>query len=881
MRPELPTGTVTFLFTDIEGSTQLLQRLGDSYASLLAVHRRILTEAITNHHGNVVDTQGDSFFAVFPRAMDALYAAIEAQRTLATHDWQEGVDVRVRMALHTGEPLSDDSRYVGMDVHRAARIGSAGHGGQVLVSQTTRDLVEQQLPKDIGIRDLGYHQLKDLPHPEPICQLVITGLPSAFPPLKTPTAFLNNLPVQLTSFIGRGAQISEIKRLVGTRHLLTLTGVGGTGKTRLALQAAKEALGEFQDGIWFVEFAPISDPSHVPDQVASTLGIREVVGRSFLELLKEYLHKRSLLLILDNCEHLLEAIAQLADALLRAAPDLKILATSREALGIAGETTFPVPSLSCPAPLTGDGGTLAGEDITRYEAVQLFLDRALAVHPQFQLTSRNGPAVARICSRLDGIPLALELAAARVKGLSAEQIASHLDDRFRLLTGGSRTALPRQRTLLAAVDWSYNLLSDHERVLLRRLAVFSGSWTLEAAEFVCAGNGLERTAILDLLLRLVDKSLVVADVQLVETRHRMLETIRQYAQEKLAESAEIERLRDQHLEYYLNLAKEADSHLLSDDQPQWIECLEGEFDNLRSALSWATEGQKRESGVAFAAALSMFWTHTNHCTEGRERLTEFLASAGPALSIELRARLLFELGWLSFWVNDYSGALPYLEECVMLCREVGDKRTIAEALNMLGATLSDKGDLESARRVTEEALALRLEFDDPYYAANTMVVLAGVNWQEGNIDEARRLFKESVVIKDRLGRLAESHYPLIHHATLELEQGELQEAERLLRRGLDILSKIIDKRYVPIYIQGFAVLAERQGKWTRAAILLGAAERWLEKLYIPREIYVERLCEQTLRRLHGALDKAIFDAAYAEGYALTMEQALAFSQAES
>jgi predicted ATPase/class 3 adenylate cyclase len=495
----LPTGTVTFLFTDIEGSTRLLQRLGERYAEVLATHHGLLRTAIQEGQGQVVDTQGDAVFAVFPRARDALLAAIATQRAVQAHPWPDGTVPKVRIGLHTGEPVTGETGYVGMDVHRAARIAAAGHGGQILVSDVTHNVVARDLPEGVSRRDLGEHRLRDLAHPLRIFQVLATDLPTDFSPLQSLDAHPHNLPIQLTSFIGRVREIAEVKRLLGTARLVTLTGSGGAGKTRLALQVAADVVEDYPDGVWLAEFAPIADPALVPKTVASTLNVSEQPGRDMTDTLVEALRPKSLLLMLDNCEHILAACRDLAAALLRTCPHVRILATSREGLGLPGEMVWRVPSLSVPEDIRH---LPRPEELLLYDAVRLFVDRAVTTTPGFTVTSENAPAVAHVCRRLDGIPLAIELAAARVKVLAVEQIAVRLDNRFRLLTRGSRTVLPRHQTLQAAIDWSYELLSDRERAVLCRLSVFAGGWTLEAAEAVCTGGGIEASDVLDLLTQL-------------------------------------------------------------------------------------------------------------------------------------------------------------------------------------------------------------------------------------------------------------------------------------------------------------------------------------------------------------------------------------------
>jgi predicted ATPase/class 3 adenylate cyclase len=528
-RTPLPTGTVTFLFTDIEGSTRLWEQHPDAMRHVIARHDDLAAEVILHHAGLLVKSrgEGDSLFTVFSRPTDALAAACALQQAFLTESWPAETPLRVRMALHAAPAERREGDYYGPGVNRCARLRAVAHGGQVLLSQATADRVREHLPADVSLRDLGSHRLKDLQRPEHLFQLLHPELPSDFPPLRSLEAFAHNLPAQLTRFVGREQEIAAVNDLLAHARLLTLTGVGGTGKTRLALQVAADLLEEYPDGVWLVELAPLADPTLVPQTVASALGVREEPRRPLTATLTDHLRPKSLLLVLDNCEHLLTASAQLADALLRACPKLRILASSREGLGVLGEQTYRVPSLSLPdhkhlPPL---------ETLQEFEAVQLFADRARLSQATFALTPANARAVAQVCERLDGIPLALELAAARVKALPVEQIVQRLEDRFRLLTGGSRTALPRQQTLRAAMDWSYDLLTEEERALLRRLSVFTGGFTLAAAEAVCAENGIEEGDVLDLLTRLVEKSLAVYEAELGEGRYRLLETVRGHRRE--------------------------------------------------------------------------------------------------------------------------------------------------------------------------------------------------------------------------------------------------------------------------------------------------------------------------------------------------------------
>ncbi len=638
---QAPTGTITFLFTDIEGSSRLWERYPVDMGPALSGHDVVLRNAIEGRGGYIFKTAGDAFYGAFETAAGALRAAADAQQELFKREWGETGPLRVRMAIHTGVAEFRENDYFGPTMNRVARLLAAGHGGQVLLSYASWELVRDQLPQGVSLRDLGERRLKDLNRPERISQLIIEGLPTEFPPLRSMEVVPNNLPVQLTSFVGREREMTEVKRLLGTTHLLTLTGTGGTGKTRLSLQVAADILETFSDGVWLVELATLADPDLLVETVMGVLGTREEPDHPLLTSLTNYLRTKNLLLIFDNCEHLIAAVARLSDTLLRACPSLRILASSREAMGIAGETTWAVPSLSLPDmwrnQLTGHELV---EALSQYEAVRLFIDRAMAVVPSFQITNENAPAVAQICWRLDGIPLAIELAAARVKVLTLDQIATRLDDSFRLLTGGSRTALPRQQTLRALIDWSYDLLSDSEKKLLRRLSVFVRGRTLEAVEAVCSGDGVEEFDVLDLLTLLVDKSLVTREEEAgAQPRYYILESVWQYGRMKLQEAGEEKALSDRHLAYFLKFAEEAEPNLYRADQVVWLEKLEFERPNLRVALEWSVEAPDRaEEGLRLAGALSRYWEVRSHFKQGREHYTAVLTRPEAAAHTRARAR---------------------------------------------------------------------------------------------------------------------------------------------------------------------------------------------------------------------------------------------------
>src|SRR6266436_573771 len=591
--PDLPTGTVTLLFTDVEGSTRLLQQLGEHYSKVLADCRHLLRSMFQQYNGHEVDTQGDAFFVAFARATDAVAAAAAIQRALVEHSWPSGTSVRVRIGLHTGEPMLTADGYIGMDVHHAARIMSAGHGGQILLSPTTRQLVEQHLPAGTYLQDLGEHRLKDLQRPSHLFQLSLEGLPANFLPLKTLDAHPNNLPIQPTPFIGREKEVASVTHLLRRPdvRLVTLSGPGGVGKTRLALQVAAELCDDFTDGVFVVALAPVNAPEQVISAVAQTLGIGESSGFPLFPLLEAALKEKKLLLLLDNFEQVVDAAVMLAE-LLAACPRLKIVVTSRTRLHVRAEHEFAVPPLSVPS-LKQLPDLKA---LSHYEAVALFIERAQAMKPDFSVTNANAPAVAAICAHLDGLPLAIELAAARIKHFSPHMLLARLEQGLSVLSGGARDLPARQQTLRGAIAWSYDLLSPEEQRLFRCLAVFMDGWSLQAAEEVCTVSGSLEGDILEGLSSPVDKSLLRQEEQAEgEVRFWMLQTLREFGLEVLARAGEIEASRRAHAEYYLALAEQAGPRLRGSEQERWFARLEQEHENLRAALSFLLERAQRQA----------------------------------------------------------------------------------------------------------------------------------------------------------------------------------------------------------------------------------------------------------------------------------------------
>jgi predicted ATPase/class 3 adenylate cyclase len=621
-----PTGTLTFLFTDIEGSTKLWESHPDVMQTALARHDEILRGTTEQHGGYVFKTVGDAFCAAFQTAPDALEAALEIQRRLLSFEWEQTGPLRVRMALHIGAAEERDGDYFGPPVNRVARLLSAAHGGQVLLSLPAQELVRDQLPAGTTLRDLGEHRLKDLFRPERVFQLVSPDLPSEFPPLRTLETYRNNLPLQPTPLVGREKEVAQVCDLLRSdeTRLLTLTGPGGIGKTRLALQAAADLLDDFSDGTFFVPLATLTEAELFLPAVAETLGVKEIGEQPLDESLKDYLSERRLLLVLDNFEQVLEAAPAVTE-LLAGAPGLKVLATSRAPLGLYGEHEFPVPPLSMPdlkrpPPL---------ERLTQYEAVGLFVERAQAVKPDFKVTNDSAPAVAEICVRLDGLPLAIELAAARIKMLPPKAMLQRLGSRLKLLTGGARDLPERQRTLRATIEWSHALLDEGEQLLFARLAVFSGGRTLEAIEAICDTKGDLPVEAFEGVSSLLDKSLLRQEESPEgEPRFVMLETIHEFAREKLQESEEGEEIKTLHAHYFLALAEEAYPELKGANQLDWLGKLETEHDNMRAALSWALERKEAEVALRLGGALWWFWSVRGYHSEGRRWLEAVLAIDG-------------------------------------------------------------------------------------------------------------------------------------------------------------------------------------------------------------------------------------------------------------
>lgn len=912
------SGTLTFLFTDLEGSTKLWEAFPDTMQGALARHDAILRQAIESNGGRVIKTTGDGVHAAFESGHGGVAAALQAQQALLKTKWDEiqPRDLRVRIGLHTGEAEARGGDYYGPSLNRAARLMAVAHGGQTLLSTTTADLVRDRLPPQVSLRDLGEHRLKDLVRPEHIFQVNHPELPADFPPLRSVDAFPNNLPVQITSFVGRERELEQARERLASSHLLTLIGPGGTGKTRLSLQLGAEVMPSFPDGVWVVELAPITDPSLVLRSVAAVFGLREQAGMPLDELLLDFLRLKELLLIVDNCEHLVESCAQLIERLLHACPKLKILASSREALGIAGETVYRVPSLTLP-----DEASIGFEALAHSESVQLFVERASAANPRFSLNDQNAGAIAKICRRLDGIPLALELAAARLTVFSAEQVAARLDDRFRLLTGGSRTALPRQQTLRALIDWSYDLLSEPERSLFRRFSVFAGGCTYDAIESVCV-----QLDVLNLLTQLVNKSLVAVEDEGREPRYRLLETVRQYARDKLVELGEAQQARDAHFDFFVRLMDMAGEKLGSAEALEWVRRLDAEHDNVRAALEWGAENHL-EATLRILPQIVRYWIRRGHEEEGRRYIAAILERAAklPVPDGMTGSRWLSLMGeaWnsgamLAYSQGDNARGIPLAQRAVELARQAGDQRLLALALGFQASSTLFLGRYQEAEPLVQEALVAARESGDKTLAGMPLSMLgqsiamrepgsplaqsyaaegsalmeqSGDRWvaamsqlglamgakARGDLADARLRFSSIGPLFQELGDRHRLNMVRSELAHIDRYEGNLDKAEAAYRETILHWKRLGHRAAIAHQLESFAFIAEARQDNQRAARLYGAAEALRQVIGIDMTPAEKVEYGGQVARLRAGLDEKVFSAAWAEGRLMTMEQAVTYA----
>ncbi len=819
----IPSGKVTFLFTDIEGSTKLSQKFPEKLLSALDKHHSILIRDIESNNGFIFQSVGDAFCGAFESPEDAFKAAVEIQRSLASEKWDEAV-IKVRIGIHSGNAEWNGNNYMGyITLARAARVMSAAYGEQILISNDAYELYAKDTESQsnrIDFRDLGERRLKDVILPIRLYQVVGAGLREDFPPLETLDARPNNLPVQLTSFIGREKEMKQVKEALKLSRLVTLTSAGGSGKTRLALQTGAEVIDEYEHGVWFVDLAALNDPALLTSTMIDALGIKEESKRTTEETLIDFLKGKEILILLDNCEQLIHACANLAERLLSSCPKLKMIATSREALNCEGEKTYRIPALAIPDPNTNN----TPEELIQFESVRLFIERALLVNPGFRVNNENATALAEICSRLDGIPLALELAAARTNILSISKIYERLDDRFSLLTGGKRTALPRQQTLRALIDWSYDLLSEEEKILWSRLTVFSGGWTLEAAEEVCSDEMISKSLILDLQSQLTEKSVIIFDES--NGRYRILESIKQYGIEKLSDGNGTY-LR--HLNYFLGISKKAEPELRGEKARFWFDKIEADHTNFISAIDWSVNNGHADKGAIMAVALGDFWNTNGHYSTGIRLYENILQCSGASD----KSSIINVLNWLcvfKYLQGDYEQVKKYSEECLTVSRTIDDKKGIAVSLNNLGKVADLMGDPEKAKIYFEESLAIKKELGDKNGISESLQSLGNLSADLGDYEQAKKHFEESFAIKKEIGDIKGMASNLNSLGSLSSFQGDYEHAKKYHEESLAYNKDIGSKMGIAVSTGNLGMIAFNQGEYEHA-------KKYFEKsLYIRKEL---------------------------------------------
>jgi predicted ATPase/class 3 adenylate cyclase len=903
--------TLTFLFTDIEGSTALLRRLGEGvYAQVLAGHHALIRSALAAHGGTEVDTQGDAFFAVFSSPRACVAAVLEMQQAIGVHAWPGGEQIRVRMGVHCGEAEQTVAGLVGLEVHRAARVAAVAYGGQVLVSETAAALVRDWLPPGVELTDLGSHRLKDLGRPEQIFQLHAAGLRAEFPPLRSlgSPALPNNLPAQLSAFIGRGRELAEVQGLVESARLVTLTGAGGCGKTRLGLQVAAELLDGSGDGVWLVELAAVTNEDAVASAISEALRLTAQPGRPALETLLDALVSQDVLIVLDNCEHLIGGCAKTAGLILQRCPRVYLLATSREPLGIGGETIYRVPSLSLPG--SGDTGTSAAESS---DAIALLVERAREQGIDLSVDEEAGALVVSICRRLDGMPLAIELAAARLRSMSLASLHDRLDQRFRLLTGGSRTALERQQTLQATVGWSYSLLNDAEQLLLQRLSVFAESFDLDAAEAVCGFGDIEAFDVAGLLGSLADKSLVVAEPAGTAGRYRLLETIRQFAAERLVEASEDEAaaLAAAHCEHFLGAAESAAPHLTGPDQVKWLARLDLDQPNLRHAIEHAVGRPDGTSLVLrFVTALQRYWWGRSLHAEALGLLVPVLQRPDARADPELFGAALVT-ATLAAQLIDIGAARQLGEQAVELARRLGDDRLLIDSLGVQCATYLFLRQLERGFQLGQESVERARRLGDDVLLGESLMAFLMCSYALDPVG-SRQLFAEAIACTGRSGdRLiiyhlhniagvqalhvgdipaARAHLDaaaqamqviggnssqvLVNLGWVLRQEGEPDGAQSMFEAGLRTARRNGYRSGMAYASLGLACLAADRGDWHRAGQLHAVAQAFLDRAEELWQDLEARYRRESLDDVRARLGDEQADRAYAEGMALSLDEAL-------
>ncbi|MBK8550731.1 MAG: hypothetical protein IPL53_06580 [Ignavibacteria bacterium] len=787
-----PSGTVTFLFTDIEGSTELAQKLGGRLQSVLDIHDSIMHKAVESNGGFVFEVIGDGFCCAFANAAAAVKAACDAQLMLYSEEWDETI-VRVRMGINTGDAEWNGHRYFGyLTLAKTNRIMSAGYGGQILISQNTFSLLKDNMQDHYSVIDLGEKCLKDLKKPEFIYQIVLHGLRSDFPPLKTSDAKRNNLPVQPTKFIGRERDISGLKELLLNNSLVTLTGTGGAGKTRLSIETADLLLNEFKDGVWFFDFSALTNPCHILQSVASVFKLAETGSGKLLDVVKNYLRNKEMLLILDNCEHVISESSKLAEIFLRSCPRIKILATSREALKIAGEINYHIPALTMPE-LKED---LTGQSLIPFESVKLFLNRAKMVKPDFVINNSNATVIAKLCRELDGIPLAIELAAARLRVLSPLEILENIHNRFELLKHDSRNVSPRQQTLRSLIDWSYNLLSEKEKTLFGRLSVFKGGFSLQSATEVCSGKGINKNEMLDLITSLTEKSLVVVNESGNRIRYRMLETIRQYSEERYCNKKEMQR---KHFNYFLKLSEKSESKLKGAEQFIWIGILESELDNLRAAIRWSLK-EDPEKCLRLVSVISYFWYIKNYINEAID-FSLLTLKRNENVKNKEKISLLYSTGDFLTSKGKFEKAGKFYSEAVRISVKLKDPENKLRGNIKQSQLLFYKGNNTAAEKKLKTYITIAKKYKDKTILAEALRTIGVVYLFMGKYDQGMIYFKRSLDIfikKKHLWQIAISRYWLGRTA---YQKKDYSNTRSILEELIPEFKKFNDRVYTGTIIQ--------------------------------------------------------------------------------
>lgn len=807
----LPIGTVTFLLTDIERSTALWEEKGDAFKEALSIHHSLMRREFQLHGGREVHEAGDGFVAAFSAAGDALTCAISAQRALSSQEWPETVDTpAVRMALHTGDVEIEDGQYRGLVLHRGSRILTASHGGQILCSEATSVLLLRDLPAGTRLMDIGVYRLRGVPLPERLCQVQHPSLQDSFPPLNAEPGYQGSLPMQFTRFFGREVELARLQQMIDTEsaRMITLSGAGGTGKTRLAVEFAKSLAERYHGAVWFVPLADLSDSRLIAGAILDTLKIARSASMEPIDQVVQALTGRASLLVLDNYEQLVEEGATVVRALVDRVPELTCIVTSRMLLGISGEREFAVPPLAVPH------GAADAESLTLYESVQLFVDRAQSVKPDFHVTGKNAAAVAQLCERLEGIPLAIELAAARAQVLTPLQIVAQLENRFDFLVSRKRDAEERHRTMRAAIDWSYRLLAPELQRFLNRLSVFRGGWTFEAAEIVC-----EEPMALDMLAQLKECSLILTDETREQMRFRMLEMLREFAWEKLNQNGDVV-VRDLHLSYFLSLAEQAEPQLRGKDQTDWLERLEGEIDNLRASLEWAALDRARVvAGLRMAGSLCQFWEVRGHHSEGRMQLERAIERDGDRAITRERAKAILGIGTLAYRQGEFTEASKWLNQSLYLSQELSDRMGISDSMTCLGWVASDSGDFATATDLYQESLALKRDLGDALGIASLLSNLGSIAIHQGNSHLASELFRESLAIQRDIGNSWGIATSINNLGVALYAQGDFDGAQTLHEESLAIRRTLEDNRGIAMSLANLGLIASTLKQYGRAAVL--------------------------------------------------------------